>query len=152
MKIYLDEHSIKFGDDFEPESLTAPGMRYSTGGWGFYYLNMTRALMDIFHKKAQNSTLLAVYIPKISDQLIKLQWSVVGEIPKSFDVAVDDKPLLKDISGMTCEIPIKGLSKGNHTITITAHNVHTYYALSKTEFDEIAEKLLPVIVDLSVKL
>jgi hypothetical protein len=53
---------------------------------------------------------------------------------------------------MTCEIPVKGLSKGNHTITITANNVHTHYALSKTEFDEIAEKPLPVKVKLSVKL
>jgi len=150
--IYLDEHSIEFSDDFEPVSLTAPGMRDNKGGWGFYYLNMTRALMDIFHKKDQNSTLLAAYISKISDQSIKLQWSVAGEIPKSFDVAVDDKYLLKGISGNSCNIPVKGLSKGNHTITISANNVHTHYALSKTEFDEISEKPLPVKVDLSLKL
>jgi len=150
--IYLDEHSIEFSDDFEPVSLTAPGMRDNKGGWGFYYLNMTRALMDIFHKKDQNSTLLAAYISKISDQSIKLQWSVAGEIPKSFDVAVDDKYLLKGISGNSCSIPVKGLSKGNHTITISANNVHTHYALSKTEFDEISEKPLPVKVDLSLKL
>lgn len=151
-EIYLDEHSIEFSDDFEPVSLTASGLRDRTGGWGYYYLNMTRALMDIFNKKDQNSTLMAAYITKVSDQSINLQWSVAGEIPKSFDVSVDDKPLLKSISGMTCEIPVKELSKGNHTITVSANNVHTHYALSKTEFDEIAEKPLPVQVNLSVKL
>jgi len=150
--IYLDEHSIEFSDDFEPVSLTAYGLRDTTGGWGFYYLNMTRALMDIFYKKDQNSTLMAACITKVSDQSIKLQWSVAGEMPKSYDVAVDDKLILKSISGMNCEIPVKGLSKGNHTITISANNVHTHYALSETEFDEIAEKPLPVKVNLRVKL
>lgn len=148
--IYLDEYSIEFSDDFEPVSLTASGMRDSKGGWGFYYLNMTRALMDIFNEKDQNSTLIAAFMDKESAQTIKLQWSVAGEIPKSFDVLIDDKPILKSITGMTCEIPVKGLSKGNHTLTITANNVHTHYALSKTEFDEIAEKPLPVKVTLNV--
>lgn len=150
--IYLDEHTIEFSDDFEPVSLTAAGFRDSNGGWGFYYLNLTRALMDIFNNKDQNSSLLAAYITKISDQFIKLQWSIAGKIPKSFDVSIDDKPLLKNIIGATCEIPVKGLSKGSHTITITANNVHTHYALSKIEFDEIMEKPLPVKVDLTVKL
>ena len=150
--IYLDENSMELSDDFEPVSLTASGSRDISGGWGFYYLNMTRALMDIFNEKDQNSTLMAAYITKVSDQSIKLQWSVAGEIPKSFDVSVDDKPLLKSISGLTCEIPVKGLSKGSHTITIKANDVHTHYALSKTEFDETAEIPLPVKVNLSVKL
>jgi hypothetical protein len=150
--IYLDEHSIEFSDDFEPVSLTAAGLRDNKGGWGFYYLNLTRELMDIFNGKDQNSSLLAAYVAKVSDQSITLQWSVAGEVPKSFDVSVDDKALLKNITGTTCEIPVKGLSKGDHTITITANNVHTHYALSKTEFDEIAEKPLPVKVDLAVNL
>jgi len=54
--------------------MTTSGYRDSIGGWGFYYINMTRALMDIFNKKDQNSTLLAAYISKKSDQSIKLQY------------------------------------------------------------------------------
>jgi len=150
--IYLDEYSIEFSDDFEPVSLTAAGSRDNTGGWGFYYLNMTRALMDIFHNKDNNSTLLAASITGVSDKSIKLNWSVAGDIPKSFTVAIEDKVFFKGISGMTCEIPVQGLSKGLHTITITANDVHTHYPLSKTEFDEIAEKPLPVNVNITVKL
>ncbi|MFA5814524.1 MAG: hypothetical protein WC865_02770 [Bacteroidales bacterium] len=150
--IYLDEHSIEFSDDFEPVSLTASGSRDSTGGWGFYYLNMTRALMDIFYNNDNNSTLLAASITEVSDKSIKLNWSVAGEMPKNFTVAIGNKVFFKEVSGMTCEIPVQVLSKGIQTITITANDVHTHYALSKTEFDEIAEKPLPVIVHLTVKL
>ena len=150
--IYLDEYSIELSDDFEPVSLTASGSRDRTGGWGFYYLNMTRALMDIFHNNDKNSTLLAASITEVSDKSIKLNWSVAGEMPKSFTVAIGDKVFFKEISGMTCEIPVQGLSKGIQTITITANDVHTHYALLKTEFDEIAEEPLPVIVNLTVRL
>lgn len=150
--IYLDEHSMEFSDDFEPVSLTAAGMRDKTGGWGFYYLNMTRALMDIFYNKDKNSTLMAATIASVSDKSIKLNWSVVGRRTKSFTVTIDNKVFFNDISGLSCEIPVQGLSKGHHIITITANGVQTRYALSKTEFDEIAEKPLPVKVNLSVNI
>jgi hypothetical protein len=150
--IYLDEYSTELSDDLEPVSLTASGFRDSTRGWGFYYLNMTRALMDIFYNKDKNSTLLAASITEVSDKSIKLNWSVAGEMPKSFTVAIGNKVFFKEISGMTCEISAQGLSKGIHTITITANDVHTHYALSKTEFDDIQEKPLPVNVKLTVRL
>ena len=144
--MYLDEHNIELSDDFEPVSLTAPGYRDSTDGWGFYYLNITRALMDIFNGKDRGSTLMSAWISAIDDQLAKLQWSVAGAEPKSYTVAVDGKVIQQEVSGTTFEIPVKDLAKGNHTITITANEVHTYYALSKTEYDEIPEKPLPVTV------
>ncbi len=149
--IYLDEHSMEFSDDFEPVSPTASGSRDSTGGWGFYYLNMTRALMDIFRNKDNNSTLLAASITEISDKTIKLNWSVAGEIPKSFTVTIGNKVIYKEISVLTCEIPVQSLSKDVQTITIIANDVHTHYALSKTEFDDVLEKPIPVNVNLTFK-
>jgi hypothetical protein len=150
--IYLDEHSMEFSDDFEPVSLTAPGSRDKSGGWGFYYLNMTRALMDVFRAEDNHSTLLAATITEVSDSLIKVKWSVAGKIPKSFTVAIGNKVIYKQITGMACHIPVQGLSKGIQTITITANETHTYYPLSKTEFDEIPEKPLPVTVKLTIRL
>ena len=150
--IYLDEHSMEFSDDFEPVSPTASGSRDSTGGWGFYYLNMTRALMDIFRNKDNNSTLLAASITEVSDKTIKLNWSVAGEIPKSFTVTIGNKVIYKEISVLTCEIPVQSLSKGEQTITIIANDVHTHYALSETEFDDVLEKPIPVNVNLTFKL
>jgi hypothetical protein len=150
--IYLDEHSMELSDDIEPVSLTAAGSRDKTGGWGFYYLNMTRALMDIYRNKDNKSTLLAAYTRQISPQTVKLNWSAAGVMPKSYTVAIGNRILHKDIPGMSCEIPIQELSKGNPAITVTANEVHTHYLLSVTEFDEISEKPLPVVVTVSVKL
>jgi len=150
--IYLDEHSIEFSDDFEPVSLTAPGCRDKTGGWGFYYLNLTRALMDIFHNKDHNSTLMSALISEVSDKSIKLKWSVAGKIPKSYTVSIGTKVFYNKIKGMACIIPVQELSKGIQTITITANEVQTFYPLSKTAFDEIAEKPLPVTITLRFRL
>lgn len=149
--IYLDEHSMEFSDDFEPVSPTAAGYRDKTGGWGFYYLNMTRALMDVYRNKDNNSTLMAASITEGSDRSIKVSWSTAGAIPKNFTVAVGEKVVFKDISETTCEIPARDLPTGTNTITITANNVHTHYALSKTELDEISEEPLQVNVKLTVK-
>jgi len=53
---------------------------------------------------------------------------------------------------MTCEIPVKELSKGQNTVTITANGVNTRYKLSKTEMDQVSDTPLPVEVKLSVNL
>ncbi len=150
--IYLDEHSIELSDDFEPVSLTAPGSRDKTGGWGFYYLNMTRALIDIFRNKDRNSTLMSALITEVSDKSIKLKWSVAGKMPKSYTVSIGTKVFYNKITGMACEIPLQELSKGMQTITITANEVQTFYPLSKTEFDDMTEKPLPVSVNLNFTL
>ncbi len=82
--IYLDEHSMEFSDDFEPVSMTAAGLRDKTGGWGFYYLNMTKALMDIFNGKDMNSTVMAANISEKTDQSVKITWSVIGKDPANY--------------------------------------------------------------------
>jgi len=151
-EIYLDEHSMEFSDDFEPVSMTAAGLRDKTGGWGFYYLNMTKALMDIFNEKDMNSTVMAAYISEKTDQSVKITWSVIGKVPENYTVMVGDKVLFKDLTGAACEIPVQELSKGSNTVTITANGVKTHYALSKTEMDQISDTPLPVEVKLSVKI
>jgi hypothetical protein len=149
--IYLDEHSLEFSDDFEPVSLTAGGSRDMTGGWGFYYLNMTRALMDIFNGKDQNSTLLAAYISEKTDKSVKISWSVSGVAPVNYTVTLGDKVIVKETTEKFCVIPMENLSNGLQTVKITANNVHSYYPLSTTEFDEISKEPLPVYVNIAVK-
>jgi len=104
--IYLDEYSIEFSDDFEPVSLTAAGFRDSSGGWGFYYLNLTRALMDVFHDKSGKSTVLAATVDEINNNSIKLSWSVAGEQPKSYTVKISNNIVFEGIDAKGCEIPI----------------------------------------------
>ena len=150
--IYLDEHSMEFSDDFEPVSMTAAGLRDKTGGWGFYYLNMTRALMDIFNEKDMNSTVMAANISEKTNQSVKINWSVIGKMPENYSVSVGDKVLFKDLTEATCVIPVQELSKGLNTVTIKASGVTTRYKLSKTEMDQVSDTPLPVEVKLSVNL
>jgi hypothetical protein len=151
-EIYLDEHSMEFSDDFEPVSMTAAGLRDKTGGWGFYYLNMTRALMDIFNEKDMNSTVMAANISEKTDQSVKITWSVIGKVPVNYTVSIGEKVLFKEFTGVTCEIPVKELSKGQNTVTISANGVNTRYKLSKTEMDQVSDTALPVEVKLSVNI
>ena len=58
--IFVDSYSVEYSDDYEPVSLTAPGFRGDNGGWGFYYLNLTRALVDIYNGQADDVTVMAV--------------------------------------------------------------------------------------------
>lgn len=151
-EIYLDEHSMEFSDDFEPVSLTAPGLRDKTGGWGFYYLNMTKALMDVFNETDMNSTIMAANISEKTSESVRITWSVIGKDPANYTVSVGEKVLFEDLTGVTCEIPVKELSKGLNTVTITANGVNTRYRLSRTEMDQISDTPLPVEVNLSINL
>jgi hypothetical protein len=150
--IYLDENSMELSDDFEPVSMTAAGLRDKTGGWGFYYLNMTKALMDIFNEKDMNSTVMAANISEKTDQSVKINWAVIGKDPENYTVSVGEKVLFKDLKDVKCEIPVKEFSKGENTVTIKANGVNTRYKLSKTEMDQISDTPLPVEVKLSVKI
>ncbi|MHB8578236.1 MAG: glycoside hydrolase family 71/99 protein [Ignavibacteriaceae bacterium] len=150
--IFGDEYSVELSDDIEPVSLTADGYRGDKGGWGFYYLNLTRALLDIFRGEAKGSTLLAVAPPEISESKIKLEWSVVGVTPKNFTVAIDGNMVLNEIRGTECEIPIDELVPGKHTITVTANGVSTHYALSEKELNDPSETPMPVSVSRIFKL
>jgi hypothetical protein len=113
---------------------------------------MTRALMDIFRSKDHQSTLLAAYIEEVTAKSVKLKWSVSGETPKNYTISMAGKPILNEITGLTCEIPVGESVKGQQTITITANGAHTHYRLSKTELDEISENPLPAEVKLTIKL
>lgn len=147
---FLDEYNVDLSDDIEPVSLTAHGYRGDKGGWGFYYLNLTHALLNIFRGEAKGITILTAKPPKISKGNIKLEWSFIGVPPKSYTISIDNNIILKDIKKTLYEISEKGLATGIHTITITANGVHTHYALSKKEFDVQTESPIPVSVSKSL--
>jgi len=145
--IYLDEYSDELSDDIEPVSLTSFGYRDDKGGWGFYYLNLTHALMDIFRGDRKESTLLAVDYMSISKGKINLHWSVAGVAPKDFTVAIDGKAILKKITATSCKVSVNGLKLGKHTITVIANGVSTRYPLSDNTFD--IPSITPLLVSVN---
>ena len=144
--IYLDEYSVELSDDIEPVSITSNGYRGDHGGWGYYYLNLTHSLLDVFRGEAMHSTILAVAPPDVSGGKVKVKWSVTGITPTSFTIRIDSKMVLNEIKGTNCSISINNFKPGKHIITVIANGVSTHYALSEKEFNEPSETAMPVKV------
>ncbi len=149
--IYVDTYSVELSDDLEPVSPTAPGFRGDRGGWGFYYLNLTRALMDLYRSKAGDSTLLAVSNPlrgaAVSGTSLQVSWSVIGAPTSAFTLAVDGRPIREHVPGLTAEISLEGLTKGPHLLTVLAEGARTRYPLSWTELDDPLQSPVPAQVE-----
>ena len=144
--IYVDSYSNELSDDLEPVSLTAPGFRGDQGGWGYYYINLTKALMDIYRGDVDDVTLLAVHVADSTGSELALEWTTIGVAPDSYSVALDGETVADGVSNLAFNIPISDLAPGEHTFTVTANGVGTRFELTFTEFDVITEDLMPVIV------
>jgi hypothetical protein len=142
--IYVDSYSVELSDDIEPVSLTAPGYRGDQGGWGFFYANMTRAMIDIFTGEAGNATLIAVAPPEISVGHVAFEWTTIGPEPSGYVVYIDGKPVEKNCNKTTYAYPREKLSTGEHTVKVVAKGVSTPYRLSKQRFDRRLKDGVPV--------
>jgi hypothetical protein len=66
--VYVDVYSPPLSDDLVPTSLTAPAYRRpwvhgARGGWGCFYLNLLRALVDLYRQPQRETTVVAVSQP-----------------------------------------------------------------------------------------
>ncbi|MCL5020623.1 MAG: hypothetical protein M1339_02950 [Bacteroidetes bacterium] len=139
-KIFLDEYDNELSDDIEPTSLTSGGYRDRKTGWGFYYLNMTKALLDVFRGKSKGSTILAVAPPDVHRNGLFLKWAAVGPVPRNYTILIDGKAFVKKFAGQRCTIPIGDLPEGDHVVTILANGVGTYYSMSHEKFSDRSYK------------
>jgi hypothetical protein len=146
---YLDAYSVELSDDLEPISLTASGYR-GDGGWGFTYMNLTRALIDIYRGVAGDTTLLAIGSPLagkiVSGDALSVSWSVIGAPVPSTTVAVDGVPIAVETAETRVTIPISGLAPGDHRLTVVANGATTRYRLSSEAFDDPLPEPVPVEV------
>jgi hypothetical protein len=144
--VFLDTYSVEFSDDLEPISPTAPGYR-GVDPYGFYYLNLTRALMDIYRGDADDVTLLAVNVADSTGNDLKLEWTTIGVPPKSFTVQLDGKTFLKETTELACSISKAQLKPGVHAVSVEANGAGTRYELSKFQYDMVSDKPMPVVVE-----
>ncbi|HOZ49462.1 MAG TPA: hypothetical protein PLO37_24020 [Candidatus Hydrogenedentes bacterium] len=171
--IYVDSYSVELSDDFEPVSLTAPGYRGDNGGWGFYYLNLTQALVRLFHQTELRDTILAVHPPDrnavVSEGYLDIEWAVIGREPESYTVLLDGKVVAEDLyaassghsgcyssgevneaakaEALTYRLELAEVSDGPHTLTVLAESASTRFALSYTELDVPLDEGVPTRVD-----
>jgi hypothetical protein len=134
--VYLDSYSPEFSDDLEPTSLTAPAYR-GQGGWGFLYLNLTRALVDLYRQPEARTTVLALarpsYLERVAGDHVEVVWTWAGRPPESFSVLLDGKPVSAGLGGTTARLDLRGVPPGQHKLRLEAAGAVGRYRLSWTE-------------------
>ena len=79
---YAEQYNPEFSDDLEPTQMDACGAR-GCGGWGYYFMNLTKALISLYRRQTPDITVLALSAP-FQAQCVKvkqlpLSWNVIGQ-------------------------------------------------------------------------
>jgi hypothetical protein len=148
--IFVDTYSVELSDDFEPVSLTAPGSRFDKGGWGFFYLNLARALIDIYRGLDEDSSILTVSSPLANQEAgganaLDVAWAWVGKPVSGVKILLDDV-VQGEFTSSPAKISMEGVQPGKHEITLLGLGAATRYPLSMTTLDEPLEEPIPVQV------
>ncbi len=130
---YVDCYNIPLSNDIEPTSLTDCAYR-GCGGWGFYYQNLTRALVNLYHQARPNDTILAIgnpdYNNKVSGRSIDVDWNEIGAPARSFNLFLDHKLIRRNINASHYVLSLSGLKPGSHTLTVQANEATSRYVLT----------------------
>ena len=148
-----EQHDTERSSDFEPATLTRSG-RGLTGteggagpGWGYYYLNLARALVMIYHGEAPESTVLTVGSPLrdavVTGPTLRLDWEAIGKAVTSYQVSLDGTVKAAGLHGNTYELPLSGVAPGPHTLTVSAEGALSRFPLSWDQDDEPTEQTVP---------
>jgi hypothetical protein len=150
---YGDSYSVELSDDIEPVSLTTPAYRGS-GGWGFHYLNLTRALVDLYRQKTPETTVLAIAHPGrrevVSQDRVRVQWTWVGKPPTSFSIALNGTTVARDLRGTEAVIDLTTLKDGPAVLRLTANGTQERYPLSFTQDSVPRSPMLPASIEVEI--
>jgi len=134
--IYVDSYSVEMSDDIEPVSLTAAAYR-GDGGWGFYYLNLLRALVDCYQAMESATTVIALdhpgYGATVTGERLPLRWTWVGETPSGFRLIVNGRPRELPLEVTETVLELGELPPGPLEINLVATGTQSRYPLSYTE-------------------
>lgn len=145
--IYGDEYNLDLSDDIEPTKLDACGYR-GCGGWGYYYMNLTKALISLYRKETPGITVLALSGPVqsavIRRRQLALTWNYLGKPPDSYTLKVDGRALAKDFPGQSYTLDLSTFSPGKHKVQLIANGVYTYFDLDPEHLTRKSNSPLPV--------
>jgi len=136
--VYVDAYNVPLSDDIEPTSLTAVGYRGGQG-WGFYYQNLTRALIAVYHGQAPESTVLAVAHPSaneiVTGPTVSIEWNMIGHAVNNVSLLLDGKLMAQGVTDGRFALPLAGVAAGTHRVTIRADGAVTRFPLSSLQED-----------------
>lgn len=153
---WQEQYSTEMSDEFEPGALASLGDG-GTGvvggagpGWGFYYLNLARAFVQIYHGQAPESTVLTVASPlrdaNVSGPSVAVSWQAIGKAVSSYTIALDGAVKARMVHGNSYDLSLAGVAHGKHTVTVRADGAVTRFPLSLAVDDEPTAKTMPCSV------
>jgi len=145
--IYGDEYSLDLSDDLEPTQMDKCGYR-GCGGWGYYYFNLTRALISLYRGETPDISVMALSGPPQTaiekEKSLALNWEVLGKPPSSYTLKVDGQTVAEAIDGSRYRLDVSRLSPGQHRATLIANGAHTYFDLAPEKLAMKSSTPLPV--------
>lgn len=150
--IYYDEYNVQLSDDIEPTELHGCTMR-GCGGWGYYYYNLTRAIISLYRGATPGITVLALSGPSATvsspARSLHLHWTYLGKAPSSFSIALDGKTVASSLKGSEYVLDISRVSTGTHRVLLTAAGVYTRFSLDAAHPTVESQQQLPVTSELT---
>lgn len=147
---YYDTYSAELTDDYEPTALDTPGYRSPQGGWGYFYLNLQAAVIDLYKQAMPETTVLVLESPRRlteADASLPLKWQWIGLEPETFTIFVDGKEVASGLRTDTYQLDTSGLAEGRHTVKLVAPGTASRYLLSWTEASPRLETPVPAEVE-----
>jgi len=150
--VYVDEYNFEGSDDLEP---TDPHgcAAHGCGGWGYYYMNLTKALIALYRGETPRSTVMALSGPfepgVIKQSRLALTWQVVGAAPASYDVQLDGAPVARAVHGDKCTLDLSRVTAGQHRVTLVANGAHTMFDLNPEKM--AVKSATPLLVTSSIE-
>jgi hypothetical protein len=152
-KVYGDEYSLELSDDLEPTKLDGCGFR-GCGGWGYYYMNLTKALISLYRGETPDITVLALSGPDpraaVKGSQLPLTWNFIGKAPASYTLKVDGKVAAENLQGGHYTLDLPGSFAGKHTLQLLANGVFTYFDLSPDRLTAKSPTPLPVTSSIEI--
>ncbi|MGH7193804.1 MAG: hypothetical protein ACREJM_09765, partial [Candidatus Saccharimonadales bacterium] len=147
-RVYVDEYNLPFSDDLEPTQLHGCAYR-GCGGWGYYYMNLTKALISLYRGETPGATVMALSSP-FEPEIVKarefpLTWVTIGASPASYSLQLDGKTVASNIHGDRYTLNLSHISPGAHRVELIADGAHTYFDLNPEKLTQKSTKRLPVV-------
>ncbi len=141
---YLDCYNIPFSNDIEPTSLTSPAYRNTEGGYGYFYLNLMAALIDLYRQGTPTSTVMSFASPDYRDSTcgdtLEVRWTSIGKEPESYTLFLDGKPLVMNLKDDFYTLGLGLLKPGEHILKVAGKGTETRFLLSRVREDIPLEK------------
>ena len=136
----------------EPTVLTACAYR-GCGGWGYYYYNLTRAIISLYRGATPGITVLALSGPATtvdaSIRTVDLRWAYLGKELTSFAVELDGKVVAPALTGSGYKLDLSQVKHGSHHVRLTAAGVYTNFSLDPSHATQHSTEKLPVQSEIS---